>query len=223
MNYTREEILRTLDLAVLKPTASTGDVIAAAKTVRELGMASVCVAPANVKMARQHTDRVCSVIGFPHGNTLPADKMQEAINACENGARELDVVVNYGRLLEGACGNEEDPEPDWLGLELVMDVAENYGARVKAILETCYLSPEEIAFACQLCVLVGVDWVKTSTGFGPGGATPEAVKIMVKAVQKKAQVKAAGGIKTYADACRYLDLGCTRLGVGAASYEGLLP
>ena len=94
---------------------------------------------------------------------------------------------------------------------------------VKAILESCYYQPRQILDACQVCVDCGVDWVKTSTGFGPGGATPWAVKLMLEAVKKAAQVKASGGIKTYADACMYLSLGCTRLGVGFTSYKGLLP
>ena len=92
---------------------------------------------------------------------------------------------------------------------------------VKAILEVCHYTPDQIFQACRLCVAAGVDFVKTSTGFGPGGATPEAVKTMLEAVDGEAQVKASGGIKTYADAARYLDLGCTRL--GASTYRELLP
>ncbi len=92
---------------------------------------------------------------------------------------------------------------------------------VKAILEICYYAPAQIHEACRLCVKSGVDFVKTSTGFGPSGATPEAVKTMLEAVDGEAQVKASGGIKTYADATRYLDLGCTRL--GASIYRELLP
>jgi deoxyribose-phosphate aldolase len=92
---------------------------------------------------------------------------------------------------------------------------------IKAILETCFYQPDQIRDACKLCVDCGVDFVKTSTGFAPGGATPEAVKTMLEAVNGEAQVKASGGIKTYADAARYLDLGCTRL--GASTYRELLP
>jgi deoxyribose-phosphate aldolase len=92
---------------------------------------------------------------------------------------------------------------------------------VKAILETCYYRPEQIVAACCLCVDCGVDFVKTSTGFGPGNATPEAVRLMVETVKGTAQVKASGGIKSYADACRFLDLGCTRL--GSSRYLDLLP
>ena len=95
--------------------------------------------------------------------------------------------------------------------------------KVKAILETCYYQPRQITDACNLCLDARVDWVKTSTGFGPGGATPWAVQLMVEAVKGAAQVKASGGIKTYEDACLYLALGCTRLGVGATNYKGLLP
>ena len=103
MSYTREQIAAALDLAVLKPTATTGDVIAAARLVKEEGIASICVAPCNVRLAKQYTDRVCAVIGFPHGNTTPEVKQYEARQAIDNGAVELDVVCNYGRFLDGTC------------------------------------------------------------------------------------------------------------------------
>lgn len=215
MNYTREQILRTLDLAVLKPEAASGDVIAAARTVEELGMASICVAPCNVALAKRYTPRVCSVVGFPHGNTTPRVKRLETHEAIDNGAVEIDMVLNIGRFLDGTYPAKE--------LRYLGEEVHSRGMKAKAILETCYLNEGEIAVLCDLCVHHGIDWVKTSTGFGSGGATPEAVQVMVNAVQGKAQVKASGGIKTYAQACCYLNLGCTRLGVGFTSYEGLLP
>jgi deoxyribose-phosphate aldolase len=214
MKYTREEILRTLDLAVLKPNASSGDVIAAARTVEELDMASVCVAPCNVALAKRNTHRVCSVAGFPHGDTTPHAKRREIQEAIDHGAVEIDMVINVDRFLDGTYPVKE--------LRYLGEVRER-GVKSKAILEVCYLDLDEIAVLCDLCVNYEINWVKTSTGFGPGGATPEAVQVMVKEVNGRAQVKAAGGIKTYTQACHYLNLGCTRLGVGAASYEGLLP
>jgi deoxyribose-phosphate aldolase len=221
MSYTKEQLARALDLAVLKPTAATGDVIAAARLVAEEGIASVCVAPCNVRLAKQYTDRVCAVIGFPHGNTTPEAKEYEARQAIANGAIELDVVCNYGRILDGMCSLDDR---SGLGIEGVIHVAHQKGVLVKAILETCYLDESEIETLCEICVRKHVDFVKTSTGFGPGGATPEAVKIIretIKRLGRRVKVKASGGIKTYADACRYLRLGCNR--IGASVYEELLP
>jgi len=213
MNYTKEQIATALDLAVLQPTATTKDVIRAAKLVQKEGLASVCVAPCNVRLAKRYTDRVCAVIGFPHGNTLSEVKDYEARKAIAHGAIELDVVTNFGRFLDGRNDRE------WFGIDILY--AHERGILVKAILETCYLTVPQIVNFCEVCVRHHVDFVKTSTGFGPGGATVEAVQAMVQAVGGRAGVKASGGIKTYADAARYLDLGCTRL--GASRYWELLP
>jgi deoxyribose-phosphate aldolase len=211
----RERIARALDLAVLKPTATREDVRKAAALVEKEGIASLCVAPCNVTVARRITTRVTAVIGFPHGNTTPAVKLAEAALAVGHGATELDVVINYGRFLEGRerLVHEE--------LTWIVHTVRKFGVPVKAILETCYYNGQQLWNACQLCVKCGVDFVKTSTGYAAGGATPEAVRVMLEAVAGKAQVKASGGIKTYADAAMYLDLGCTRLGAGR--YEELLP
>jgi len=224
MSYTREQIGAALDLAVLRPTAATGDVIAAARLVKEENLAAVCVAPCNVRLAKQYTDHVCAVIGFPHGNTTPEVKEYEARQAIDNGAIELDVVCNYGRFLDGMCGEHEFPKPRLLGLGGVVRAAHERGVLVKAILEVCCLDESEIEMLCEMCVLERVDFVKTSTGFGPGGATPEAITVMRRTINElgsHVQIKASGGIKTYADACRYLRLGCKR--IGASVYEELLP
>ena len=214
---TAGQIIKTLDIACLKPEATTQQVTEAAREVEEVGAAVVCVASCNVALAKQVTKRVASVIGFPHGNVSPEIKFYEARQAIEEGATELDVVINYGRFLEGrdAAVRQE--------LYNIMLIARKERIPVKAILETCYYQPAQIVEACRLCVLCGVDWVKTSTGFGPGGATLGTVDLMLKTVEGNAQVKASGGIKTYTDACMYLGMGCTRLGVGFTSYRGLLP
>ncbi len=216
MTYTRKQIAEALDLAVLKPSASPRDVARAAQEVRVENIRSICVAPVNVGLARLYADDVAAVVGFPHGNTLPAVKLLEASLAVGHGATELDVVVNYGHFLAGK------PQTVKEELTLLVNLLRPLPIAVKAILETCYYSPDQIRDACKLCVDCGVDFVKTSTGFAPGGATPEAVEIMVAAVRgSDVEVKASGGIKTYADAARYLDLGCTRL--GASVFEELLP
>ncbi len=215
MTYTKEQIAAALDLAVLKPTATIGDVIAAARLVAKEGIAAICVAPCNVRLAKRYTDRVCAVIGFPHGNTTPEVKQYEARQAIANGAIELDVVCNFARFMDGKRDRE------WFGFGNTALYASEHGVLVKAILETCHLNPRQIANLSKVCVRAGADFVKTSTGFGPKGASVEAVKIMLEAVTGKAQVKASGGIKTYADAALYLNLGCARLGAGR--YEELLP
>jgi deoxyribose-phosphate aldolase len=211
----REQIVAALDYAVLKPDARLEEVTTAGRVVEDMGFACLCVASYNVAVARQMTPRVCSVIGFPHGNTSPQTKFAEAAAAIEEGAAELDVVINYGRFLEGriAVVTQE--------VGRIVQLAHNRKVLVKAILETCYYQPRQIIEACRLCVDCGVDFVKTSTGFGPGGATPWAVELMLEAVEGAAQVKASGGIKTYADAALYLGLGCTRL--GSSHYRELLP
>lgn len=216
MTYTQQQIADALDLAVLKPTATTDDVIAACELAAYYGIKSICVASSLVPRVRATGETACAVIGFPHGNMLPSAKRAEAVAAMKMGARELDVVVNYGRFLNGYL--------DYIPYELagIVDSAKARGVVVKAILETCYYSPHQIRVACGRCIAAGVDFVKTSTGFGPAGATPEAVKIMIDAVRgTNVGVKASGGIKTYADAARYLDLGCTR--IGASVYRELLP
>ena len=215
MSYTSQQIADALDLAVLKPTTTAADVRAACALAVARKIKSVCVAPIWVPMASDLYGNICAVIAFPHGSTLPEAKYAEAAASMDCGAKELDVVVNYGRFLDSG---KHDAFWDIAG---IVKAARPRGVLVKAILETCYYTPDQIHEACRLCVKSGVDFVKTSTGFGPGGATPEAVKTMLEAVDGEAQVKASGGIKTYADAARYLDLGCTRL--GASVFEELLP
>ena len=216
-DLTAAQIIKTLDIAVLKPDATLQDVLTAARAVEDIGAASLCVASYNVSVAKPITQRVCSVVGFPHGNTTPQIKFMEARGAIEDGATEIDVVVNFGRFLE------DRPQAMVNELNRIIQYARPHKVPVKAILETCYYEPRQIIDACRLCLMCGVDWVKTSTGFGPGGATPWAVELMLEAVKKQVQVKASGGIKTHQDACMYLGMGCTRLGVGFTSYKGLLP
>jgi deoxyribose-phosphate aldolase len=214
LNYTREQIAAALDLAVLKPTTTEHHIWVACNLASHHGIKSVCVLPCNVALAAKYFDNVSTVIGFPLGTSTPDSKYAEANDAIGNGARELDVVINYGRLL--------DHELRYVSrdLENIVDVA--HPVLVKAILETCYLSPDEIRTACKLCVDTGVDFVKTSTGFGPHGATPQAVNIIRDAlIGTNVKIKASGGINAYADAAIYLDLGCARL--GSSRFKELLP
>jgi deoxyribose-phosphate aldolase len=211
--YTPAQIAAALDLAVLNPQATSVDVLTACAFANKHNIKSVCVAPCRVELAADLFDNVSTVIDFPHGNGLAKDC--EAYQAIELGARELDVVINYGAYLDGDKKAVTDE------LNVITKLAHHYSVLVKAILESCYYTRHELADVCKLCVDCGVDFVKTSTGFAHGGASPEAVEIMVKAVNGRCGVKASGGIDTYAKAAKYLDLGCTRL--GSSKYLELLP
>jgi len=213
MNYTPEQIAAALDLACLKPTATKDDVKRTCALANKHKIVSVCVAPVYVELAASLHDNVSSVISFPHGNTIPYAKLKESLAAIDDGAKELDVVINYGRFLDG------DYRIVSHELKSICHIARRDGVKVKAILETCYYTPAQIRTACELCVDAGVDWVKTSTGFAAGssvthhGASTHAVLDMLDTVNGTGvQVKASGGITNRATAEHYLELGCTRLG-----------
>lgn len=214
MNYTKEQIADALDYAVLNPLTTVEDIRYGCAFANKHKLKSICVAPVNVNWAASIHGNVSAVIGFPHGNASPYAKLVEARNAIECGAKELDVVVNYGRYLGGDLIINQD-------LQHICQHAKEHGVLVKAILETCYYTPRQIVDACKRCVDAGVDWVKTSTGFSHGGATVEAVTAMLDTVNGRCEVKASGGIKCYEDVTKFLDLGCTRL--GSSRFLELLP
>jgi deoxyribose-phosphate aldolase len=217
--YTREEVAAAVDLAALMPQHTSVDVSLCCQKAIRFGCASVCVPPYHVPIAARLLEDypvgVGTVVGFPHGSDSPEIKEQACITALDCGATEIDMVLNIAAMLDG----------DWETVEAEIEgavrVCHDDGALLKVILETCYLKDRYIANACVCAANLGVDFVKTSTGYGPGGATPEAVKIMLNAVGPQCQVKASGGIATYADAELYLGLGCTRL--GSSRIEELMP
>jgi deoxyribose-phosphate aldolase len=208
--WTRQQIAQTIDHAVLKPVNTDQDVIEACRLAREYGLASVCVRPTDVPLAAAELQGSVvvpsTVIGFPHGIQRPEAKALEARLAIADGARELDMVMNSGRFLSG--------DHEFVRREIAGVVAEAHpqGVLVKVILETCQLTPEQIAVACRLAQAGGADFVKTSTGFAEKGATPEAVRVMLETVGGALGVKASGGIRNYEQAVLYLDMGCKRLG-----------
>lgn len=169
---------------------------------------SVCVNPIWVKYVAhklKHTNVLtCTVIGFPHGTHQPDVKKFEAEHAILDGAEELDMVINVYAL------KSKDYHTVKKEIKDIVDIAE--GRYVKVILETCYLTDEEIVKACEIAVSAGANFVKTSTGFGSNGATVEHVKLMKKTVGEKAEVKASGGVRTYADAVKMVNAGATRIG-----------
>ncbi len=209
MIYTNKDIAKVLDYAILKPTTTVDDIVSGAIYAAKHNLVSVCVSSANVEIATAYHKNVSAVIGFPHGNQSVMAKYSEADQAIIDGAKELDVVINYGRFLGG------DKDIIQQDLLILCEMAHDNDVIIKAILETHWYTPEQIRVACEECYKSGADFVKSSTGFGPGGATPEAVRVMLDTVSGfDIGVKASGGIKTYEDAALYLDMGCTRLGAG---------
>lgn len=216
MNYTAEQIANVLDYAVLNPLASPKNVQNGAAFCNKHRIKSICVASVNVGIAVQYHCNVSSVIGFPHGNVDVKAKLCEAQRAILFGAMELDIVINFGRFLDGDFRiiNRE--------LEGIIDIAHSEGVLVKAILETCHYTPDMISRACEECVRTRVDYVKTSTGFSHGGATVEDVQVMLNVVEgSSVKVKASGDIKTYQDVVKYLNMGVARL--ETSQYQELLP
>jgi deoxyribose-phosphate aldolase len=211
--YTAKEVAATIDHAVLKPMQTEQDVIKNAQMCIKRGVKSMCVRPCDVALTAKQLKGsgidVSVVIGFPHGSNRSETKALEAKLAIQDGAKELDMVMNIGKFLSG---NHDYVKKD---IEAVVAEAKKAGALVKVILETCYLSKEQVATACKIAEAAGADFVKTSTGFGDGPATPEVIDIMIKTVGKTMGVKASGGIRSWDTAVGYLNQGCTRLGVGS--------
>lgn len=207
-------IARIIDHTLLKPEASREQIIQICAEARCYHFASVCVNPSYVALcADQLKDvpdvAVCTVIGFPLGASLTEVKVFEAERAIAHGATEIDMVQNVGALKSKDC--------DLLARDIaaVVEVAHKHGVICKVILETALLSDEEKEIACRIAVDAGVDFVKTSTGFGPGGATVSDIALMRRVVGPKLGVKASGGIRTYADVQAMVAAGATRIGASA--------
>jgi len=214
--WTKEQVAKTIDHAALKPQLTDADIVAACELGKKYGVASVCVRPSDVALAAKELAGsgvpASVVIGFPHGAHRPETKALEAKLAIADGAKELDMVMNVGKFLTG--------DFEWVARDIAGVVAEAKAAGdvlVKVILETCYLSDEQIARACEIARDAGANFVKTSTGFGDGPATPEAIDVMMKTVGDVMGVKASGGVRTYETAVGYLEQGCKRLGAAGGT------
>ncbi len=210
---TYEQLAKVIDHSLLRPELTAQDTIAGCKLADEYHVATVCVKPCYVKLAAEmlkNSDvRVTTVIGFPHGSSVTAIKVAEAAQAIKDGAVELDMVQNIGEL---RSGHEEYVYED---IKAVCDLAHSQGVKVKVILENAYLTDEQKVRACQLAERAGADWVKTSTGYAPTGATIEDIRLMRKSVSEKVQVKAAGGVRTLDALLAAIDAGITRCGATA--------
>jgi deoxyribose-phosphate aldolase len=215
---TYQEIAGMIDHSLLRPNLTDREIEDGCRIAHEYGVATVCVRPSDVRRAvgilEQSSVRVTTVIGFPHGSTTTATKVFEAEEAIRNGARELDVVLHVGRL------KSKDHAYVKADLEAVTAAAHAHGVLVKVIFENCYLDDEEKIAACRIASEVGVDFVKTSTGFGTGGAEDRDLRLMREHTATAVRLKAAGGIRTLERAIEVRKLGCTR--IGATATVGIL-
>jgi len=207
---TYEQLAKVIDHSLLKPELTESDVLEGCKLAAQYHVATVCVKPCHVTLAKEalkDSDVVVStVIGFPHGSNRTPIKVAEANLAMDEGAVELDMVLNIGELRSGKVDLVRED------IRAVVDVAHARGVKVKVILENAYLTDEEKVIACCLAEAAGSDWVKTSTGFAPTGATLEDLRLMRKTVSDRVQVKSAGGVRTLDALLAVIEAGVTRSG-----------
>ncbi|MGD9676804.1 MAG: deoxyribose-phosphate aldolase [Vulcanibacillus sp.] len=217
----KNDLAKMIDHTLLKPDTNLEMIIKLCEEAKEYNFASVCINPYWVQTAYEllkNSDvKVCTVIGFPLGASTKEVKAYETKNAIENGATEIDMVINIGALKTGEYDTVEE--------DIKAVVEESKGkALVKVILETGLLTDDEKVIACQLSKKAGTNFVKTSTGFGNGGATYEDIKLMRDTVGPNIGVKASGGVRDYAGAIRMIEAGANRIGAssGIAIINGLV-
>lgn len=205
------EINRYIDHTVLKAVTESKDILKLCKEAKEYNFYSICVNGCYVKEAKEELKgsdvKIAAVVGFPLGAMTTNSKVYEAKDCIDNGANEIDMVINIGFIKAGRFKEAEEE------IKSIKNAIENNV--LKVILETCYLDEDEIIKACELSVKAGADFVKTSTGFGSGGATFKDVKLMKEAVNGKAQIKASGGVRDLETAIKYIEMGVTRLGTSS--------
>ena len=202
-----EKILSYVDHTLLSPAATWEEIKAICDDGIKYETASVCIPPCYVKKASEYVDgkvKICTVIGFPNGANTSEVKVFETKNAIENGADEIDMVINIGNLKDGLFDDVLNE------IKLIKSVCKD--KILKVIIETCLLTEEEKIRMCEIVSLSGADFIKTSTGFSTGGATFDDIALFAKQVDKSVNIKAAGGIKTLDDAEKFISLGATRLG-----------
>jgi deoxyribose-phosphate aldolase len=210
VNYTYEQIAKMIDHSLLNPTLTVEDLESGIRIALDYDVGSVCIMPYYLKrcaaLLAGSTVRASTTIGFPHGGHTTAVKVAEAVRALDDGGEELDAVVNVSQVLSG----------DWdyvrADLKAVIDVTHERGQKVKVIFENCYLNDEQKIRLCQICGELGADWVKTSTGYGTGGATDADLALMRRHSPPQVQVKAAGGVRTLDRLLEVRALGVTRVG-----------
>lgn len=210
MDYTYHDIAKMIDHSLLNPTLSVPELEAGCELALEYDAASVCIMPYHLKrcaeILRGSTVQASTTIGFPHGGHTTAIKVAEAKQALDDGGQELDMVVNISQVLSGNW--------DYVQVDIgaVVDATHAAGQKVKVIFENCYLNDAQKIRLCEICGELGADWVKTSTGYGTGGATIEDLKLMRAHAPANVQVKAAGGVRDLDKLLEVRSLGVTRAG-----------
>ncbi len=210
MQLTYDFLAKRIDHSLLGPTLTDAELEDGCRLAAKYKVASVCIKPHAVALAKRLLEgsgvAVGTTIGFPHGGHTQAMKIREAELALDDGATELDMVINIGKALGG----------DWAAVQeeigAIVRLAHSRGAIVKVIFENCYLSPAQISRLCKICGEENADFVKTSTGYGTSGATDEDLKLMRELSPPHVRLKAAGGIRTLDAALNAAKLGCDRIG-----------
>lgn len=211
---TSRELARLIDHTILRPEATETDVAEVCAAALKYEFASVCVNGCWVPLASAKLEgsrvKVCTVVGFPLGASSSSVKVAEAMLALDEGAHELDMVINVGRL---KAGDDTYVESE---IGSIVEVAHRRGAIVKVIIETALLTDEEKVRACQRSVAAGADFVKTSTGFAKSGATAVDIALMRRTVGPEIGVKASGGVRTLADLLTMVEAGASRIGASSS-------
>jgi deoxyribose-phosphate aldolase len=213
MDIMTQNVTRMIDHTLLKADATKEAIVKLVEEAKEYSFASVCVNPTWVKLAAEMLKdtpavKVCTVIGFPLGASTPETKAFETKNAIENGANEIDMVINISAL--------KDKQDELVERDIRAVVEASKGkALTKVIIETCLLTNEEKVRACELSVKAGADFVKTSTGFSTAGATVEDIRLMRETVGPEIGVKASGGVRSLEDALAMVEAGATRIGASS--------
>ena len=210
MNDSYADFAKMIDHSLLNPTLTASDLESGISLALAYDVASVCIMPFALRrcseLLKGSTVRASTTIGFPHGGHTTAIKQAEAVRAVADGCEELDMVINISKAISG----------DWdyvrQDIQVVIDVAHDAGQKVKVIFENCYLNETQKIHLCEICTELQADWVKTSTGYGTGGATHEDLKLMRQYSGEQVQVKAAGGVRTFDDLLSVRALGVTRCG-----------
>jgi deoxyribose-phosphate aldolase len=215
VEYSYSDIAKLIDHSLLSPTMSRAELEAGCRVAVAYDAASVCIMPYCLRRCAELLEGSSVVpsttIGFPHGGHTTAIKAAEAQQAIRDGGRELDMVVNISRVLSG---DWDDVRAD---IRAVIDIAHGAGQKVKVIFENCYLSDAQKIRLCEICGELGADWVKTSTGYGTGGATSDDLRLMRKHTPPAVQVKAAGGVRDLDKVLEVRGLGVSRVGASRTS------
>lgn len=213
MKCTVQDIADMIDHSLLRPELTDEDVKEGCRIAKQYNCVSVCVKPTDVALCKTELEGsnvlLTTVVGFPHGSSTTASKIFEAQEVLKNGAVELDMVLNIGKLRSGEYEYVEQE------IKAICDVTHEAGAIVKVILENCYLTDEQKVKACQISERAGADFVKTSTGFGTGGATIEDLKLMRETCSANVRIKAAGKVRTLDNLLAVREAGAVRSGATA--------